>query len=716
MINGTARTVRELFTGRKYGLDFYQREYDWSESNVTELLDDLTTRFLDSYQLDHQRKHVAGYKPYFLGPIVTNSRDGLWYLVDGQQRLTTLTLLLIHLHHLQADLPTSTDVGSLIFSQTYGQATFNLDIEERAKCMGAILDQRDFEPDGESDSVRNIWHRFLDIQDLFPDELKDDKLPFFVDWLLERVMLVEIATTDSDMGLEIFETMNDRGLRLSMTDMLKSYILPRIRDDEDITEANETWRHRIQDLVDTDRNADSDFIKSWFRAKYADTIRERKKDASPGDFDLIGTSFHKWARDNREKLGLQTPADYKSFVDRDFRNLSRRYLQLLQATQSLTPGLEHFYYNAQNGFTWQLTLALAPVTPVDSDAIFHAKVDLVSKFVDLFVVRRMVNYRNYGYSTVSYTMFNLAKDIRGLDLDELSSVLADRVADFDEDLDAVERFGLNQMNRSRIKYLLSRMTSWVDDQCNDGPGFPTYYDNSVGKAYEIEHIWANKPERFLDEFPSVHDFEEQRDKFGGLVLLPKDFNASYGALPYEEKLDHYFGQNLLTRSLHPKTYEHNPTFLRFVQETGLPFRPHPEFKKSDQEERQHLYRLICEQIWDADILGLGGGTPSVADKTGNKVPYYGVRVSDLLEAGPINSGQEIVGTSRGSDFIAEVTDDGRIRTQDGEIFDAPSPAAMYVLDRDSWNGWDWWTVEQGDSRVKLSRVREEFLSQQSGTI
>jgi hypothetical protein len=50
------------------------------------------------------------------------------------------------------------------------------------------------------------------------------------------------------------------------------------------------------------------------------------------------------------------------------------------------------------------------------------------------------------------------------------------------------------------------------------------------------------------------------------------------------------------------------------------------------------------------------------------------------------------------------------------IFDAPSSAAVHVLGRNSWNGWDWWTVEEGDSRVKLSRIREEFLSQKQSAI
>ena len=106
-----------------------------------ELIDDLTARFLDEFAPDHERDQVASYRPYFLGPIVTAQRDAIRYLVDGQQRITTLTLLLIHLrrllqeqHHDDRD-----SLTSLIFSAAFGRKTYNLDVEERAECLDAIL-------------------------------------------------------------------------------------------------------------------------------------------------------------------------------------------------------------------------------------------------------------------------------------------------------------------------------------------------------------------------------------------------------------------------------------------------------------------------------------------------------------------------------------------------------------------------------------------------
>ena len=82
--------------------------------------------------------------------------------------------------------------------------------------------------------------------------------------------------------------------------------------------------------------------------------------------------------------------------------------------------------------------------------------------------------------------------------------------------------------------------------------------------------------------------------FGGLLLLPKSFNASYGDLEYrriekgadgepkdEGKRQHYIGQNLLAQSLHEQAYERNPGFVGFKGRSGLPFQAHAEFKKAD---------------------------------------------------------------------------------------------------------------------------------------
>ena len=66
-----------------------------------------------------------------------------------------------------------------------------------------------------------------------------------------------------------------------------------------------------------------------------------------------------------------------------------------------------------------------------------------------------------------------------------------------------------------------------------------YVTDRGRNRYEVEHTWADKPDRYIEKFPHPADFGKYRDRIGGLLLLPKRFNASYGGLPYAEKLPHY---------------------------------------------------------------------------------------------------------------------------------------------------------------------------------
>lgn len=612
-ISGLAKPISELFSPvRQFTVEYYQREYAWTTTNVEELLNDLTRSFLASYQAGHQRARVAGYSPYFLGPIVTYTTGGVSFLVDGQQRVTTLTLLLMYLKHLSEDESQKTTLSNLVYSTNYGTAQFRMNVEDRSKVMQSLLEESTVKPEPIDSSSNTIWERYQDIGRLFPEDLTGDVLPYFVDWVQNRVILVEISTPDKNMALEIFESMNDRGLQLSNMDMLKSYILSRIEVPEAIERANNVWRDCVNELRDAQKNGDAEFMKTLLRAKYAQSVRETGKGTSPKHFEDIGTAFHKWVREQVEPtnrsgekydggLVLQTPQDFEKFVSADFKIQSRRYIKLLEVSGRYTQGWEYVFFNAMNDFTLQLMLAMAVSEVEDDDELFREKVELVAKYVDLMVARRMANFKRRGYSMMYRPMFTLAKTLRGRNLTEIRSILADRAANLDESFDALDTFALTNMNKPDVYYLLARMTSWLEE---DKTG-RYYKGGSVAEPFEVEHVWANKFERHTDEFPSESDFLQFRNRFGALLLLPKSFNASFGALPYKEKVVHYQSQNQLAQSLALGVGLHNPNLRRKSEQLKVPISAHPEnFSKQNVEERQVLYKEICEIIWDLGVLGL----------------------------------------------------------------------------------------------------------------
>ena len=601
-IDGKGRTVRELLAGRKYSIDYYQREYKWQQKQVAELIDDLAAKFLESHEAGNERSAVADYGHYFLGSIILSDKDGQKFIIDGQQRLTTLTLLLIFLHHRLADAEQKGQIADLIFSQKYGKRSFNLDIPERTPCMEALYRREEFSEPDPPESIANILARYAEIEDIFPEDLGGAVLSYFVDWLVENVHLVEITAYTDEDAYTIFETMNDRGLSLTPADMLKGYLLANITDSERRTRTSQVWKARVQALAELGKDEDADGIKSWLRSQYAQNIRERKRGAAPQDFDLIGTEFHRWVRDHERTLGFTTSAEFVRFIERDFAFYGRWYERLRRAAETVTPGLECVHFNAQHNFTLQYPVMLAPLRVEDDEATALRKVRVVATYLDILIHRRIWNWRAIDYSTMQYAMFIVMRDIRGKSAPELAGMLKDRFdAETAPDFAANSAFRLHGMNGRQIHHLLARMTDYVETRSGQASRY-TEYGQRGKRGYEIEHIWADHPERHKDEFDHPSEFQEYRNRIGGLLLLPKSFNASYGDLPYAEKRKHYAGQNLLAKSLHESAYDHNPGFKRFIGESSLPFRFHAEFKKADLDARHTLYRQIAEQIWKPERL------------------------------------------------------------------------------------------------------------------
>jgi hypothetical protein len=239
---------------------------------------------------------------------------------------------------------------------------------------------------------------------------------------------------------------------------------------------------------------------------------------------------------------------------------------------------------------------------------------LVSGYLDIFVARRIVNSRTLVYSSIVYTMFNLIKEIRDLEIGPLSSLLTKKVSEMEETFSGIDSFALRQQNRKSVHYLLARMTYHIEQESTPGLPFMRYISKDEKKPFEVEHIWSDKYERHKDEFPTKQEFTDYRNRIGGLLLLPRGFNQAYGADPYDKKLPHYYGQNLLARSLSPQCYEKNPTFLKYIEDSGLPFVAHPQFKKTDLDARQSLYKCICEQVWSPARFGrIAESTYGVAD-------------------------------------------------------------------------------------------------------
>ena len=92
-------SLQDILSSKKYSVDFFQREYSWKKENMVKLVYDLTNAFYENYHTGDTPESIDNYNSYYMGPIVLFDQNGKSSIIDGQQRITSLTLLLIYLKH-----------------------------------------------------------------------------------------------------------------------------------------------------------------------------------------------------------------------------------------------------------------------------------------------------------------------------------------------------------------------------------------------------------------------------------------------------------------------------------------------------------------------------------------------------------------------------------------------------------------------------------------
>ena len=611
-------TIETILTKGRFEVDYYQREYRWGRKQVEEMIMDFAHAFQNDYDpVGHTSPSaVEKYGYYYMGSIIctgTSPRQ----IVDGQQRLTTLTLLLIYLRNLQNKmtgipfLPVSID--NLIYKDNFGTMTFNIYVPERNACMQALWDDnKSFTSENESN--QNLLARYADIEDIFPDELKGKTLPFFIYWLKSKVLLLEIDTPSEDEAHTIFLTMNDRGLSLNSAEMLKAFIIQQV-DEGDRNAVNKIWQQnitQIKNAFDTQSSGnvkaeDVDFISTWLRAKYAETIRETKKGAEDRDFELLGEKFHTWVRQNaRTAMKLTQPKQYMELVTVEMEQMTKLYLRIKKYSEQLTKGYEAVFYNAHRDITYQTYLIMSTIRVDDAPMVVDTKIKMVAAFVDIFASTRIFNYKKINWNTNKFLLFRLMCQIRNEDVKNLGIKLTATLERMPEKLDAIQNFELNQFTGRYMLHMLARLTDYVDVRMGHASQFVTYIDRSPKSSYDIEHILPDDYQSYASMFNDEEDFNNNRRKFGNLILLTSDHNRSYQDMNYEQKVVQYLSDNILAQSLNSGAYQNNPKFLALVGEFG--FQSYSQFDKNAIRDRLQLYTKMAKAIWNQEVIKtLAGG-------------------------------------------------------------------------------------------------------------
>ena len=437
-IHAEDTSLNSLFTHNRYKIEAFQREFRWEKKHIEALISDLSTNFFMCYNQGNTVADVCNYNCYYMGPVVLCEEGSEISIVDGQQRLTSFTLLLIYLNHLQQDLEEEeiVDLEQYLYVRKAGKTTLVLNVPTRETIIKELISTNieqidtlvDYVSRCKDESVVNIYERYSDICSLFPIELKKkDILPLFIEWLQEKITFVRIDAYSIDNAYAIFETMNDRGLNLGPAEILKAYLLSKIEDEEKGEEMNLFWKDRISAIRYVGGpQADESFIRAWLRAKFAVTQRAKTAGAEDEDFEIIGNQFNTWIKANAKQLGLKQPIDFYNFVKSDFAFYSSVYMNLYRYQHDYVPETLSFFITAQYPLadSLQLPLFLSPIRKADTPEEIWKKLNLINAYIDVYVNRRIIWNRSVTQSTVRNFIYNLLKEIRDMSVGDLERHLS----------------------------------------------------------------------------------------------------------------------------------------------------------------------------------------------------------------------------------------------------------------------------------------------------
>ena len=366
----------------------YQRPYAWTTEQVTELLDDLLTAMSD----DGEMEEVS---PYFLGSIVLikDPTRALAQVVDGQQRLTTLTILFCVLRELTEDKGASDSLDKYVCEKgdkfAGSEDRFRLSLRERDRSffreevqtagrLPSFLKQDKARlTDSQQRMHENAEYLLKQLTRL--EQAKRDRLTMF---LVQRCYLVVVSASDRNSAYRIFSVMNDRGLDLSPTDILKADIIGTMPEAIRTTYTDQ-WEEIEEELGREDfRDLFAHIRMIHVKSKARGNLHQEFQDGVLNKVN--GCQFI----DNvltplSEAYQIVSRAAYESTGDAESVNAYLRYLGRLDNYDWVPPAIS-FFESQRN----------------DGDALHTFFRDLERLAYALFIVRANINVRISRYANV----------------------------------------------------------------------------------------------------------------------------------------------------------------------------------------------------------------------------------------------------------------------------------------------------------------------------
>ena len=663
-MKASEKKIKDLFSEAKtfFAIPVYQRDYNWQEKHCKQLFEDIlnvgkdidiTSHFIGSIVYIHEGVYGIGEKEF--------------YVIDGQQRMITITLLHIALYHRlkKSKEEYADEIYELYLVNKFSKRDIKLKLlppEENLNILNKILEENWEELEEYQD--RNIVKNYKFFKEIISNYSNEE-----IEYLLaglDKIIYVDIALEkDKDDPQKIFESLNSTGLDLSQGDLIRNYILMDLEREKQNLVYKNLWlpieNNCKISLGNEIKNYVSDFIRDYL------TLKNGKIPSKPKVFEEFKEFYDK---NNDEQL-------------EDIKNFSEEYSHIIKPNtekdKDIRKELENLKVLDQTVIN---TFLIGILKDYRENKIVKNEILEILKLLQSYIWRRFITEKpSNALNKIFKGMYlRISKDQKYYKSLEESLLNQDFPTD-DELKEALKTKNVYK-DKEKLRYVFKELENYNHNELID-------FEN---EKITIEHIFPQKPNKSWKEKYSDYELEEMKtfkDTISNLTLTGS--NANLGNKSFLEK-----------RNDDIHGYKNSKLYLnKYLSKLN-------EWNLSAMEGRfEELFKNIVK-IWkrpesseDKDIEKVTFVLKGAASSgTGKLLAYekFEILKGSIIVKG--NKGNENV-EKRNKRIIEELIENNLVE-KDGNKYilkenykvSSPSAAASLILGRNA-NGWKEWKTFDG---------------------
>jgi hypothetical protein len=566
-----------------YVVPSYQREYVWQSEQVEQLLDDIHDEFTTDGGSESE---------YFIGSIVVLGTSADTYeLIDGQQRMTTLFVILCAIRdHLRAGKHT---VPATLLAQISapsidadGNERHRYRVELQYEDSRGVLERlggggpQAAQGAQEAQSVANILSAYTTAREFLKRQFGDDDgaVRRYYAFLCHRIKLIRVKTASMTHALKVFETINDRGVGLDSMDLLKNLLFMQAKPDQ-FEKLRDGWKALV-DVLYKAREKPLRFLRYYILANHnVERLREDE--------------IYRWFVEHKREAAYER--DPLGFAQRllSAAEAYGRFVQGQNADGTLNRYLDNLRF--LSGAARQHLILLMAGRHLDRTAFTELCRHLENLFFAYVITREPTK-------EFERTFARWTAPLRGVgSLEDLQVFVEKYFVPAKRSL--ASRFKLafremqeDQLQKYRLMYVLAKLTQHVDELAKGDTPTVTSLKTYINSKVHLEHILPQTPSEEVRKAFGANDYDAYVRRLGNLTLLEKSINISAGNNLFAQKRQAYDQSDfLLTRSLGRPIGVGVDTAYQRAAELLERF---DSWEPADVERRQGMLGRLAWTVWE----------------------------------------------------------------------------------------------------------------------